>query len=295
MDIEYLKKLNVKFNIIDEKEAANLISSEYPLNRLIEFASIFEQYKMTDKQGQFVNLEFAQLYYLTKIDERLRHILMKMCLEIEQKIKYILISDSIKLKVARTFLTEYIRSDYDYLYRHYSKELDLFISGDENVYTLDKFLDIITFGTFVKLVRAFYQQYAQEIYHKKHASFEQYLSSVHHIRNKAAHNVTLLSELNEKRGLLNPQVSEYLAKHGINSKTLKTNLSRTIVFDITSVMHLYCNLLSREQIKQNNKVWRKFVFKECRSYKKLFQKNEILKSAYRFSQKVVRIYSKKVT
>lgn len=290
---EIFKKNNIMFNKIDEDKAENIMLKEYPSALLFSYSNLFEKYFGTDKKGTFVSLDFTQLYYLAIIDEQLRQILMRICLEIELKIKTIFLADVQKLDVEENFLNEYIQSDLEYLSKTYPNELEKIKSCKET--SLYNFLNSILFGTFEKLIHSFYRKYAQIIYGTPRAPFEKYLSSVRKIRNMVAHNSPFLSELKNNEKLSNNSLSPFLSSKGIKSKTLHTNLSKPIMFDLCNILRLYCGIQPLVKIKKNAKEISKFIRTNHKKYVKYFKTNLTLSSSYRFFKDVVKIFSTQVT
>lgn len=88
--VGYLKKdKNVKFNYISEKEAEILLEKTNFYYKLTCYKYNF----MKDSNGKYIDLDFANLYDLSILDMRLRHVLSKLCLDIEHTLKTSLIRD----------------------------------------------------------------------------------------------------------------------------------------------------------------------------------------------------------
>ncbi len=295
--LETLEIQNVKFNIIDKKEALRIMNEEFPLSRLLELSSIFEKYNSKAKLSSFVNLEFAQLYYLAQIDEELAIQLMRICLEIEAQLKTILINNIYKLGVADEFLQSYIKNDYVFLSRYFKEEADDYMNyphGFSDNYSFESFLYTLPYGVLERIFNSFYKKYAIRLHRKNLTSFSSFLNSVRQVRNCVAHNGSIISKLNIIRGQYNPQVSAYLREHGIGERTLKTNLSKTIIFDICNVLHLYCLIEPQDHIDRNVKELKTFINESRKKYKTAFSGNQSIISAFRFFRDVNQIYSKKI-
>lgn len=295
--IDYLKSQNIKFNIINEEQALRIMCSEFPLSKIEDMSSLFEKYRTTEKKNTFVNLEFAHLYYLALIDEGLSDILMRICLELESKLKTILINDVYKLKVADKFLYEYISSDYAFLSRDYSEEINDFIKFHDDysdLYTFDRFLNMLPLGAIERIIHSFYDKYSEDLQEKSLLHYEKSLNSIRHIRNCVAHNGAVLSQVNIVRGDQNSKISAYLKRRGVGARTLSTNLSKTVIFDIVNILHLYCVIQSNEKIKKNSEELNKFIKDIRKRYRKYFIDNEPLISIYRFLKNIIEIYSKKI-
>lgn len=292
MDIKNLKKKNIKFEKINEDAAVQIMESEYSQFRLLRLAEVFETYAKPDKEGQYVNLDFAQLYYLSRLDEQLSHIFMRVCLESELKIKTLLIADANELGVANTFLIDYIKEDFEYLSQAYKQDVVRILKSTENGqddYLLERFLDLITFGTFEKVVRTFYKRYGAQLPQKNWGEYDGYLISIHNVRNKVAHNIPLLGDLRIKGSAFNSRLSEHLAKSGIKHKTLQTNLSREVIYDLVNILYFYSCTQEKEALKANYLALKSYC-KCCKKDKNLFIQNQILVSAFNFFENIIDIF-----
>lgn len=295
--IEYLKSQNIKFSIINEEQALQIMCLEFPLSKIEDMSSLFEKYRTAEKKNTFVNLDFAHLYYLALIDEELSDILMRICLDLEAKLKTILINDVYKLKVADKFLNEYISSDYAFLSRDYSEEINDFIKFHEDysdLYTFDRFLNMLPLGAIERIIHSFYDKYCEDLQEKSLLHYEKTLNSIRHIRNCVAHNGAIISKANIIRGEQNSKVSAYLKHSGVGERTLSTNLSKTVIFDIANILHLYCVIQPNDKIKKNNEKLSTFIKDIRKRYRKYFIDNEPLVSIYRFLRDIIEIYSKKI-
>lgn len=296
MDLKILKQKNIKFEILDEQRAEKILGSEYSLFRLCNLAEIFETYRQTENVGKFVDLDFAQLYFLSDLDYELSHILMRICLELELKLKTLLIADARKLGVINTFVLDYITTDYNYLSQVFPEKIKSLLKNVESgqdEFVLEKFLETITFGTFEKVVRAFYEQYSLMLFGKQSAPYDSYLFSIHNIRNKVAHNIPVISDLLKKSNSFNSRLSEYLVKKGVKAKTLHTNLSRSVVYDVANILYFYCATQDQKRITVNYKELKAFCH-SCKKFKKYFRQNTVLMSSFKFFEKITIIFKSPV-
>ena len=82
--IEDLKKKGIGFNIIDEGEAKKFLRYN---NYYFKLKSYARNYPINPRNGKYVNLEFAYLIELSKLDMYLRKIILGMCLDLEHILK----------------------------------------------------------------------------------------------------------------------------------------------------------------------------------------------------------------
>ena len=81
--VEHLKKKGVKFNFKSEDEAINYLSKNNNYFKLRSYRKSFEKYVGGDKDGMYIDLDFAMLKDLAIIDMRFRYTLLLMSLDIE--------------------------------------------------------------------------------------------------------------------------------------------------------------------------------------------------------------------
>ena len=286
--VDFLKDQNILFHSIDEDTAKSIMEREYPCCVLYKYSKLFSPAN---------DLEFSQLYYLAILDEKLRHIVVCRCLEVEQILKTIFIHDAEHTKTKEHLLEDFFSIDGDYLLSHYcSDNIDLFpdVSFDASILdlTFEQFLDVIQFGTFERLLKFFYAMYAKTLYKHDHAPFEYYLHSVRHLRNLSAHNGLLIASLTEKRDISSDRVSSFLGAHGIKNKTLRTNLSKQTMFDLCNLLHLCYIIYPEHKFVDALSCLQRYVELDCTRYASFYSNNSMLASVFSFSKSVVDIYSK---
>lgn len=92
--VEYLKKRNLGFKKISEKEARNILVSEPFFYRLVSYKHYFSSYRV-DENGDddFTGIDFSDLKQLSDMDGLLREELNKIALDIESYFKANIISN----------------------------------------------------------------------------------------------------------------------------------------------------------------------------------------------------------
>ena len=82
--VEDLKEKGTGFNIVNQDDAKKFLRYN---NYYFKLKSYAKNYPINPKNGKYVNLEFAYLVELSKIDMYLRKIILGMCLDIEHVLK----------------------------------------------------------------------------------------------------------------------------------------------------------------------------------------------------------------
>ncbi len=295
--IQHLSEQNISFHYFSRDEAAEIMEKEYSYYKLLEFSTLFERYKTTNKKGNFVKLDFSQLYFLALIDFRLCSILMSMCLEIENALKTRLLCDADRVGDTKSILSEYYESDKDYLEQTYNS-VNIEVLKNNNLIgaidslDLNQFLKIVQFGTLEKIIKYFYGKYSAILYDSEFVPYERQLDSVRRIRNFVAHNNSILCDLNKKQEYNNLELSAFLGKKGIKHKTLKTNMSKVVISDLCNLLYVYVNTVSNS--KHIFEILREFDVDYCQKYAGFFVNNCSIKSAYKFMKEVTKIFEEEL-
>jgi len=88
--VAHLKKKGVKFEKCSEKDAAYYLSEGRDLFEVSSYRKLFSKRQGGEHDGQYVNLDFAQLVAFAELDEILRETLFLMTRHIESRNKVVL-------------------------------------------------------------------------------------------------------------------------------------------------------------------------------------------------------------
>ena len=294
-----MKKQQIHFELIDEKNAVRIMEHEYSYFQLMEYANLFERYNKTEKKDLFVNLDFAQLYALAEIDKQLRHLIMTQSLEIENTLKLqILAYFNKNSELSDSILHRYIMSDKEFLMNTYNDaRLDILKGKYKDVsfenLRVEQFLDVIQFGTLERLYVFLYENHDEcDLNHLE--MIKECLSSIRRLRNAAAHNNSILSNINikiedEHNCFSSKYLYQFLKKRGCGKKTLETNFTKRIIRDLCNLEWLLKLVDSpKKQYKWYNE-WYHFWENISIEYGQLLFGNERLKSTCTFMQSVNRL------
>jgi len=79
----HLKAKGVTFDLCNEEEAATYLSDKCQFFRVIAYRKLFDKHVGGERDGQYINLDFAQLRYLAGLDRQFRDVMLAMSLDIE--------------------------------------------------------------------------------------------------------------------------------------------------------------------------------------------------------------------
>lgn len=302
--VEKMKSNGVNFNICSENEAIEYLNFHNNYFRTASYRKNYEKFLNGRNKGKYINLDFAYLVELSKIDMYLRYIIEKMCLDIEHRLKFNMISDIINsddngYNVVKSFLTdnEWIIKDIYYkqnssyvgdLIRKYftfnariSNTNKLVLDSVEVRCPVWAFMEIITFGQLIKFYTYYYSQ-------TNNSDLISILGSVKSIRNAAAHNNCIIHNL--RRGNTKPssRISAFIAQIDTISKSERLRkLSIRPLYEFISLLYLY-NAIIPVHIKENTFIELDALVNErMLKHESYFTNQQIITASYNFLKKVV--------
>lgn len=298
--ISEMKALHIRFDIITEQKAAQIMQTEYSYYQLMEYSQLFEQYEKTSQKGMFIHLDFAQLYFLAVIDDSVRLLILNQFLDLERMLKLYLINFfNQDQALSLCPVKEYYEQDQAYIINVYTDSRNDTVHAKYPYLSLSEmsisqFLDIIQFGTLERFFTFCMNHYFSFPAEGKN-TLKECLLSVRHLRNASAHNNAILSNLknritDDNNHYAASEVKNFLKSSGINQKTLSTNMTRTVTRDFCNFFYLYNTFATHPSIKSTCARWSVFFQNVYLQYGTYFSKNELLISAFTFMQKVNTIY-----
>lgn len=288
--IEHMKKKGIKFTITAEDDAKQFLVNNNYYMKLAAYRTNYEKQNQECKtKGQYINLEFAYLQELSTIDMHLRYLIIEMCLDIEHHIKLELLNgieregdngyqliksflennDKVLKKINAHKSSEYCKR----LIERYYPEFPAWV-----------FVELISFGEVTYLCEFYRKTYGKAIMDRK------FLNLVRDLRNASAHSNCLINRLGDKiNGNPDKRVLDYLKKFECAGKeSVKNNLKYSSIYYFIVLIYVYDNIVKSEAIKSTRYVELAELWKIriCRN-KEYFEKNDRIKSQYRFIEKVI--------
>lgn len=298
--INNFKTKNIKFDIMNEKYAAQYLSYNTYFFKLKSFAKSFE-YNETKKQ--YINLDFAYLVELSKLDMYLREYIIKLSLDTEHFLKvkfmYDLTNNDLEdgYNIVNIFLNKYpyISQNIENKKRD-SACADLIHKYNDN-WAAWNIIEVLSFGDFVKLFQLYYNLYPD----KKSNVIVNLLWPLKFIRNASAHNNCLLNTLrkpymhthlfNDKRNTIEPNkelVSLLIKVPDISKNTRKKKLVNPIIHDFVASLFLFNEICSSEILKEKQFLnLKKLMDERFCMHKDYFINDNVFTSNYEFIKKIV--------
>lgn len=91
--IENMKSKGITFDVEGEERAAEYLKERNNYFRIASYRKNYDKRRFGANEGKYINLDFAYLSELAKIDMYLRFLIIKMCLDIEHFLKVQMLTD----------------------------------------------------------------------------------------------------------------------------------------------------------------------------------------------------------
>ena len=299
-----LEEKGVTFNIMNDDEAKIFLRYNNYYFKLKSYAS---NYPINPKNNKYVNLEFAYLVELSKIDMYFRKIILGMCLDVEHILKTRMLYDITRnekedgYKIVKKYFWAYPYTETEIVqkansYNFTSNLAEKHIADKE--YSLWNLVELLSFGKFVELYTLYYQEY-------KTPNYSDYLQSIKFLRNAAAHSNCLLSSIMKPRGNKKFRKTNQLtnalakAKKEISEHSRTKYMSYPAFHDFVALLFVYNDLLKETANRtMRNKTMDELFHFFCEEdgrvlmHRDYFTKNQVLTEAYKFVSNVIQYIKK---
>lgn len=294
--IDYCKnELGITFNIMSEEKAADFLAKHNYFFRLKQYAEFGEK----TKTGKYIDVDFGQMVELSTIDMFFRKLMLKMTIDFEHYLKVKLINDSQNNEADDGYLVVQ-----KFLETH-SKLRDSLNSNSTILFynraVFDKYRETPSVWSFVEMIGFsdfidFYAHYYD--FFKLKCEYTKHFDSVRRLRNAAAHNACMLSNI-KPASWFHSDVEinfELLgANLGIGQGTISSCLKIPLLNDFCVMLSNYTRLISSEPVKQHTfEELKEFFDNRMIYHRDYFQNNTTLQNAYQFARKVLDFYAGKI-
>ncbi len=302
--VEDLKEKGTGFNIVNQDDAKKFLRYN---NYYFKLKSYAKNYPINPKNGKYVNLEFAYLVELSKIDMYLRKIILGMCLDIEHVLKTRVLYDISQNKkedgynIVQKYFCAYPTTKMEIIQKanSYSFTSDLADKhAKDEEYSVWSLVELLSFGKFVELYTMYYQEY-------KSPNYSAYLQSIKFLRNAAAHSNCLLSSImkpkGEKKFRKTVQLTNALAKvkKEISEHARIKYMAYPVFHDFVALLFVYNDVLKESA----NRNMRDRTMEELNHFwcdddgrvllhRDYFTKNQVITEAYKFVAGVIKYIEK---
>jgi len=252
--VQYMKNKGVLFTITSEDEAKAYLEMNNNYFKLQAYRENYDKSTGRANPGKYINLEFAYLQELAKLDMYLRHIILKMCLDIEHYVKVNLIRDIEKNpnEDGYSIVEDYINNCYNperlrkKITLHSSS---LYCRGLIEAYKWNfpiwAYVEITDMGDLISLYNFYYIKHLNT-----KPPFSQNLERVRQLRNAAAHNNCIINNIRSGKARIFTEVSEFAGKSGCSKDQKSARLSNARTSQIVNMLYVFDNLVTSDGVKK---------------------------------------------
>lgn len=307
--INLMKSKRIRFNLISEEKAKEFIKNKTYYFKIVSYSKNFDYNKDVNGVDIYKDLDFAYLKELSKIDMYLRYAIMELTLDIEHSLKKWIVQNVtndinddgytiVKMflqnnPIALKHLNEHAKSVYcEELINKYMQNMPVWV-----------YVEIATFGDFLFFIE----------FYCKHNNIKciidkKILNQIKTLRNACAHNNCLINNIEKlvkSTSTTNIEIKDWCYKQlsNANKNYIDRMLRKQFIYDFIALLYAY-DVLAEKNVK-SKKIFRLYMlfYRRMKKHKNYFNKNQRLKSAYRFvfslveslySQNMIANYLKKI-
>lgn len=296
----------ISFNYIEEREAAAYLSSRNNYLRTASYRKNYEKHISGANEGKYIQLDFAYLVEMSKLDMYLRNYLLQMCIDIEHSLKVKVISDIEKnenedgYSVVDDFLAENPN-----VLKGIAKKADSIFTGDliekyfDLCYVFDEdgirtdilkidcpvwvLVELMTFNELLLFLR-FYSQRSSDRLNLNY----NHLNTIRSLRNACAHNNCLLISLRPGHTCPTVKASQYVSRiPNIGKEERKNKLSCRPLFEIVCLLIEFNKCVSPSLRKNKMQELKSFAHGRLVKRWDYFEDNQVISTAICFLQKII--------
>lgn len=272
--ISHLKDKGIKFEKCGEDEAASFLAEQCDFYEATSYRKLFTKRQGGERDGEYANLDFAQLKVLAALDETLREVLFPMTRHIEHSWKvslkrsvserededgYEIVSDylsSLSAKdrnyrtseLKRSSLNPYTRG----IYKKYAEHMPTWA-----------FLELTSFGTLTDFVRFCGERWDDKTLTRTHYD----LKKVKSVRNCTAHGSCIINSFAEgenSKHTTSVDTLSAVAASGLSKTTRKKWMRNAATQEIAVTLVRYSRDVPEGHSKDRAEKWLRGFFDEVK-------------------------------
>lgn len=281
----------IKFEIVDEEQAAEFLSSHNYYFKVKAFAKNYNKCSGGDNKGKYFDLEFAYLQELSKLDMCLRETILNMALDIEHFLKVRLLHDMSQnpeedgYSSVEEFLSWQPNVKDDIANKAKDSYCESLIEKYKDHFPAWAFVEVLSFGDLINFCDYYYRNYPTK------GICIGDLRIVKFLRNACAHNNCLINNLSNnsssftKSRTVNLQLSKV---PGISNPMRIKKMNNRTVHDFVVLLYCFDSLVTSNNAKKRQLEKLQNLFSErFVMHKEYFSNNALLCSNYEFVKKVI--------
>lgn len=289
--IAHMNSKGVTFSMESQSDAQAFLEQNNYYMKLASYRANYKKRTSGSKAGTYINLDFAYLKELSKLDMRIRYIAFQMALDIEHYLKVKLLHEIENnptedgYKIIQKFISKdpklsSLRTIQSHKSSAYCKDL---IDKYYPYFPAWVFVELISFGELAYLCDFYDELYSVEIGDRI------LLNSVRDIRNACAHSNCLINNLvpgNNKAH--NTVVDRVKTIPKISESTRDKKLSNKCIYDFVCLLYAYDEIVSSDVAKEKRYAELQALFTgRMIEHKEWFSSNNTITSSYTFVKKIL--------
>ena len=295
--IEHVKAKGISFNYVTEEDAKRFLTENSYYMKLASYRFNYQKYPVGHKkEGNYIGLDFAYLIELFEIDNLLKELILKMCLDIEHALKTRLIYEAENnsaedgYEIVKAYLTKNDNS---------TRVLDNIYKRKNNVYCgslIEKYYPFFPIWVFVELISFGQTTYLCDIYFQKYNVLiceNTLLNSVRDLRNDTAHGNCFINHLWTEGNVYDPKVKSMLKKLKIvGNNSLDKKMRNKCAYDISCLLLTYSKVVKNQKLKEARlNEMKELVNNRMIENKEWFKGNSTIIGSYIYLKKLVGYFS----
>lgn len=277
--MDHMKAKGITFKNPKEKTVKKYITDSTYYFKIASYRKNFSK----NKNDEYIDLDFSHLILLSKIDHKLRELILTMCLDIEHSLKTKMVKNVSEntdgyepvreyFKINKKAKNQIKNNDRESSYSHH------IIEKYHPNYPIWVFVEIISFGTLTSFI-SFYETN----YHYKLIS-NKVLNNVRDLRNAAAHNTcTLVDFVTTKQLVPDEIICSFVSSMGIGKSSRSNNLSNKFVYDFVCLLYTHKTIVNDSKKLSPLKNYIKVLSKKENDFKN----NKSIIRVYNFIKKII--------
>lgn len=270
--IAHLKAKGVKFEKCSEGEAKAYLSHECDFYELTSYRKLFAKHQGGKHDGEYINLDFAQLVAFAELDESLRDAMFVMTRQIEHyqgtELNYVIDErgDEDGYAIVEDFFSSLKPESKGYMEKEFGRSaFSPYTRGIHEKYSDDRsawaFLKVASFGSLVDFMRFCGRRWGDKRLSGSHYNMKRVKS----VRNCAAHGSCIINsfaEVGNAERSASREVHEAVAKTGASKATRQKWLRNAAVQEIATTLVVYAEVVPEGKMRRKGTARLKSFFDE---------------------------------
>lgn len=305
--VEHMARRGIRFEYISKIDALSFLISNNNYFKLSSYRKNFPKYTEGEYKGKYIDLDFGHLVDMSTIDMHLRHLLLKMTLDIEHYIKVDLLRNietnesEDGYKIVQDYIKQNNIDGYNKIVQDIKKNIGNPYCGEllskygvykDEVMIKDfpiwAFIEVISFGVLRSFCKFYYDKYKI-----KDDDINFLLTTVNQLRNAVAHSNCIINNLYPIHpGSVNfykpnYKVMKLLSKAQIAKSMRENKMKNPRLRQIVTMLYVFDKVITSKAIKETRYAELvELINVRMKKHKNYYKKNPTIVSAFQFIEKL---------